>query len=106
MEALFHKASGGRTSVVLAFDPSNVPAARVTAGGATLTAAVHAPQPSAEYTRVAWSPPGAKVAAPKLAAVTTVAMAEDEEEAELSRKVNEVLKGKGLRVPKTVPKAR
>jgi hypothetical protein len=73
VEALYHKTSGSRTSVVLTFDATHVPAVRLARSGASLTAIVHAPTPGAEYHIVAWTRPkvvvGTRVGAPPLPAL-------------------------------------
>ena len=55
VEALTHKMSGARTSVVVTFDAAAPPTTRSSASlGATLNAVVRAPEASAEYERSAW----------------------------------------------------
>ena len=59
-EALYHKKSGARTSVVLTFDGVRPPATRSsTKLGATLNAVVHTPEASGEYSKMVWKRDGA-----------------------------------------------
>jgi len=55
VEALYHKASRDRTSVVLTFDANSPPDTRTSSSlGASLHTVVHAPEASTEYSRSVW----------------------------------------------------